>query len=290
MKVGFMIIGAMKCGTTSLAHMLALHPDISLSKPKEPQFFSNYPDWRNRLDEYHSKFPKEAKLYGEGSTNYTKYPSFRLNIWNDVYEYNKDMKFIYIVRDPIERIISHYVHLYEMGFTDYPIDEAVNRVPELINTSRYYTQIAPFIRKFGREQVHITTLDHLTNAPDETLREMFQFLGLDAIDLSHVDLRNFHYNKSYQNAKRHYKRRGKGLKYKLMKKVFPKMTTKLLDNSGRHFTSKPKLSQQSIELISNLLEADVLMLQDLLALDLSAWEHRKRLPVTAPSPSEKLSS
>src|SRR5690349_21805688 len=113
MKVNFIILGAMKCGTSSLSKILSLHPDISFSQPKEPDFFSKNNDWKNKLHEYHSLFPKKAMLYGDGSTSYTKYPAYNLSIWDDIYEYNNNMKFIYLIRNPIERTISHYVHLYQ---------------------------------------------------------------------------------------------------------------------------------------------------------------------------------
>ena len=64
MKVDFIIIGAMKCGTTSLAEILKCHPDISFSKIKEPHFFHRAKDWRKELDQYHKLFNKS-----EGKTN-----------------------------------------------------------------------------------------------------------------------------------------------------------------------------------------------------------------------------
>jgi hypothetical protein len=277
MKVGFMIVGAMKSGTSTLARMVELHPDICFSSPKEPQFFSNYDDWRHRLDQYHSYFPRSAKLYAEGSTNYTKYPGFRLNIWDDIYEYNRDMKFIYVVRDPVERVISHYSHIYESGFTDFPIDTAIRRVPELINTSRYYTQISPYVKKFGRERVHLVVFEQMVAHPEVILNEIFQFLKLDKIDLSNVDLTQFHSNKSYQGKRKHhrYKKMKNHLGYKLLRKVLPGVAAKLADNSKRHLTQKPKLSPESIDIIQNMVEADVLMLQNLFQADLSLWMQRK---------------
>lgn len=271
-----MIIGAMKCGTSSLAHMVSLHPDISFSKPKEPQFFSNYHDWRHRLDQYHSHFTKSAKLYGEGSTNYTKYPDFRWNIWDDIYEYNKNMKFIYVVRDPVERIISHYSHIYETGFTDDPIDVALRRIPGLINTTRYYTQISPYIKKFGREQVHIVLFDQMIKQPTTVLNDIFHFLGLETIDITESDLGKIHVNKSYRGTRKHhkYKKLKNHLGYKLLRKLLPGLAARIADNSKRHLKQKPKLSLESIELVQNLVEADILMLQSLVDADLSSWLQR----------------
>ena len=117
MKVNFLIIGAARSATTSLSSILASHQSISFSKPKEPQFFSKE-NWRDSIGAYHKLFKKkEGVLYGEGSTNYTKAPFFNKNIYSDILEYNPDMKFIYMVRHPLERIKSHYKFALERGYT-----------------------------------------------------------------------------------------------------------------------------------------------------------------------------
>ena len=93
-KVNFMLIGAMKCGTSTLAQILKNHPDIGFCKKKEPQFFSKTKSWKANIDEYHSLFNfKEDKIFGEASTTYTRYPFLNLALWNNIYEYNSKMKF-----------------------------------------------------------------------------------------------------------------------------------------------------------------------------------------------------
>lgn len=113
MKVDLMIIGAQKCGTTTLYDILNLHPSLRGCRYKEPEFFSISPDWKANIDSYHSLFEQgNGVLYFEGSTTYTFYPLRNLNIWDDLFEYNRKLKFIYIVRNPIERIISSYMLYY----------------------------------------------------------------------------------------------------------------------------------------------------------------------------------
>lgn len=113
MKVDFIILGAMKAGTSTLYEILKNHPEISFCKEKEPHFFSITTDWRNETEKYHKLFNKEkGKIYGEASTSYSLYPECNLNIWHDIYAYNKKMKFIYIVHNPIDRVVSHYMQYY----------------------------------------------------------------------------------------------------------------------------------------------------------------------------------
>lgn len=155
MKVDFIIIGAGKCATTTLSTILANHPEVCFSRVKEPCFFCKSRDWRKGLSEYEKLFDGDAKVCGDASTTYTCLPTFNLEIWNNIYEYNNNMKFIYMIRNPIDRIISHYMHTFQRGYTNLSIEEAIKKIPIFIDITRYYTQISPFIEKFGRQNVLI---------------------------------------------------------------------------------------------------------------------------------------
>src|SRR5690606_29604105 len=156
------------------------------------------------------------------------------------------------------------------------IDVALRRIPGLINTTRYYTQISPYIKKFGREQVHIVLFDQMIKQPTTVLNDIFHFLGLETIDITESDLGKFHVNKSYRGTRKHhkYKKLKNHLGYKLLRKLLPGLAARIADNSKRHLKQKPKLSLESIELVQNLVEADILMLQSLVDADLSSWLQR----------------
>ena len=68
------VIGAAKCGTTSLHHYLNQHPDISMSRVKEPGVFST-PHWLPGFESYDGLFDCEAPHRGESSTSYSRYPA-----------------------------------------------------------------------------------------------------------------------------------------------------------------------------------------------------------------------
>lgn len=271
MKVDFIIPGAMKCGTTTLFKILDLHPDISFSHPKEPQFFSNTPDWKTHIDEYHACFKKPGKIYGEGSTNYTKYPLFNLNIWEDIYAYNPDMKFIYLVRNPLHRLISHYVHSVERGYLSESLDQAIISDPRLLNGSRYFSQINPFIRQFGRDNVYIMLFDDLIANPEAATIPIWPFLDIAPLDYRSINLDDIHANKSYSQSKKDHRYDTPPLWLKALRKVNRPLAEKIILKSTDHFDQKPEISMRSKEIVWNLLEADIRALETLLDRDLSAW-------------------
>lgn len=78
MLPNFLVIGAMKSGTTNLCHQMSLHPEIFFSEPKEPCFFSNDDRWQKGLSWYEVHFDAviTEKAIGEGSVNYSKLMEF----------------------------------------------------------------------------------------------------------------------------------------------------------------------------------------------------------------------
>lgn len=265
MKVNFLIIGAAKSATTSLSNALTMHPEVCFSNPKEPQFFSKN-DWREHLTSYHSQFTKKAKLYGEGSTNYTKYPSFNTNIHDDIFEYNPDMKLIYIMRHPIERIISHYIHSYNRGYeTSKQIDDAIMSNPHYINISRYAMQITPYIERFGRDKILLLFFDDFISKPQEVLDRTFKFLNVNPITVDKNDLDS---NKSFNRSVLHYKYdHPKTLSEKLRKVG---LIIKNYFNSD-FISSKPQISEATKAHIINSVKADISGIETLTRRDLSHW-------------------
>jgi hypothetical protein len=101
-------------------------------------FFSTSEDWKRELEEYHDRFDfGDQKVCFEKSTTYTFYTHRNLQIWDDIHEYNKDMKIVYMVRDPVDRIRSAYTHSYERGYVDVGIEEAISQRSTLMDVTRY---------------------------------------------------------------------------------------------------------------------------------------------------------
>jgi hypothetical protein len=173
------IIGGLKCGTTSIHHYLGLHPEIQMSKPKELNFFVEELNWDLGVDWYASRFDDRFKVRGESSPHYTNLPRFG-GVAERIHDHCPDARLIYMVRDPIKRILSHWVHATGAG---YETGEMVAVLSEprsaYIDRSKYWMQLQPFLRVFDREQIEVITQEELQGERDETMRRAFRFAGVD---------------------------------------------------------------------------------------------------------------
>ena len=183
MKPNLIIIGAQKCGTSSLHHYLNCHPEVSMSKQKELDFFVESLNWKKGIHWYESQFDGTAKTHGESSPSYTMYPNFT-GVPERMHNYVPDAKLIYVVRDPIDRIVSHYLHQWygkRLNETLIEIlsDPASSRSHHYINSSSYYLQLSQYLEFYDLSNIYIISLESLKDSPEVTMREIFRFLQLD---------------------------------------------------------------------------------------------------------------
>lgn len=174
------IIGAMKCATTSLHYYLGLHPDIRMSREKELNFFVRELNWSRGLEWYRANFSGEAKIYGESSPSYTNYPIFK-DVPERIASVLPEAQLIYMVRDPIERIVSHYIHECAAGREERTLAEALAD-PErshYVSRSRYFMQLERYLRYFPCAQILIVSQEELRRFRRETVKRVFRFLGVD---------------------------------------------------------------------------------------------------------------
>lgn len=177
-KPDFIIIGAMKSATTTLHDQLAAHAGIFMSTPKEPNFFSDEAEWKRGLDWYFGLFAaaREGDLCGESSTHYTKLPTHARTI-DRIAEHVPDAKFIYVMRHPIDRLISHYIHEWTQRVIDEPLSRAIDAHPELVQYGQYAMQLRPYIERFGRERVLPVFFDRLNAHSQDELERVCRFIG-----------------------------------------------------------------------------------------------------------------
>lgn len=177
---GFIIIGAMKCGTTSLFRHLGKHPEIGVSKDKETDFFLADTNLARGLGWYRAQFPIDARVLGEASPNYAKCSEFP-GVAERIRRAAPDARLIYMVRDPVERFVSQYLHHVNAGETDLPperiLESAAGR--NYLDCSRYYLQLSEYLRFFPREQIMVVCLNELRDNPVALVRRTFRFLDVD---------------------------------------------------------------------------------------------------------------
>lgn len=178
-KPDFMIIGGMKCATSTLHDQLAEQPGFFMSTPKEPNYFSDDVVFANGEDWYWGLFDQgvDAAFVGESSTHYTKFPTYPKTI-DRIMEYGLgNSKFIYVIRHPIDRLVSHYIHEWSQGVISCDIDAAIKKHSELIDYSRYYFQIKHYLERFGAEQMLLVFFERLASDPQPELERICDFLG-----------------------------------------------------------------------------------------------------------------
>ena len=177
----FLTIGAPKAGTTSLHLYLAEHPEIAMSSEKEPMCFET-PDWAERMAEYKDLFERPAAVRGESSTAYSGYP-WAPDVPDRVRSVVPDVKLIYCVRDPIERMRSHYAQNVWDKLRKASWDELMDDPEHPMNMpvwqSRYATQYERWAERFGQERILVIDQRDLATEREQTLRRVFEFLEVD---------------------------------------------------------------------------------------------------------------
>lgn len=177
----FLVIGAMKAGTTSLCSDLETHPEIFIPSVKEPHTLClNSVLQPEGLKKYAALFrgATDSQICGEGSTGYSKLPSHGGVPERAIRVLRKDLKLIYIVRDPVSRALSHHYHLYRTGGAPAGFLEAVRTIPAITDISRYSMQLEPWIERYGRDQLLVVRFEDYVQYRDQTLAEVFSFLGV----------------------------------------------------------------------------------------------------------------
>jgi Sulfotransferase domain len=175
-----LVIGAAKCGTTSLHEYLDEHPDISMSAEKELDFFVPEKRRSDSVEWYESQFDAGAPVRGESSPSYTAHP-FYPGPPARIRELIPDARMVYLVRDPIERTISHWLHRVSTHAEMPPFEEALESKQGewIVGLSRYWLQLEQYLAHFPAEQILVVDSDDLRGRRDETLERIFRFVGVD---------------------------------------------------------------------------------------------------------------
>jgi len=176
----FIVIGAMKAGTTSLYHYLREHPQIFMPKAQELDFFAVETTWRRGIDWYAEQFAGaggDEIARGEASTAYSKYPHYP-NVPERIARAIPACQLIYVVRNPVDRIVSHYRHRVAVGAERDPLERAVRENPIYLDYSRYALQIDRYLNVFPQEQLLVVESERLRVDRAATMQRIYGFLGV----------------------------------------------------------------------------------------------------------------
>lgn len=181
MLPNFLVIGAMKSASTSLCSYLEKHPEIFISDPKEPCFFSADSIYEKGIGWYESLFSeaKNCKAIGEGSVNYSKKMEFPNSSTRIKTNLGSDIKIIYIVRNPLTQIVSKWMHCIVADNEDKPFKRAVLENPHYIDTADYGLQLNEYRKFIDDKQILVLFFEDFIKEPQIELSKCYAFLGVD---------------------------------------------------------------------------------------------------------------
>lgn len=305
--VDFVIAGKPKCGTTALAHFLGNHPEICISKPKEPNFFAT--DHIKESDNYHGKkkyFPirtlkdyqrcfshcQPEQIRGEASPRYLNSKESAKNI----YEHNPEAKIIIMIRNPVDFMYSAHKQLVNACIEDEEdFQKAIELEPErkegrkipkgarypshflYTQRAKFYEEIKRYMETFPRENIFIMTNEEFNEDNETKFTEVLEFLGVNAnflpafrqVNSSKVPRFKF-LNKIFNSA----------IIRKLIFKIFGPRLYSMISTAGRAILLKDRrrksLDAQFKNKLEQLVISDVRKLGKLLGRDLvEEWELNK---------------
>ena len=282
----FFIVGAVKCGTTSLWAHLKKHPQVFLPDMKEPHFFLGPqppPEPGDEIVEEHCAGNEEA--YHQLYENAVGYPA--VGDASPSYLWEKDApqrihavapaaRIVILLRDPVVRAHSRYLMNLELGTESGSFQEALrrdsSRARRLWWTARLYVEVGLFYEQvkryfdtFGRDHVLVLFFDEFTKSPQQTLDRVTQHLGIGPLELSGAEL---------AQPFNPYRRQRFGLLYRVATRIVSReIRQKLLPASVKHWlrfnsilydTQKPPLDDESRQYLQAIFEPDIRKLEELL--------------------------
>jgi hypothetical protein len=192
MQVNFVIGGTQKGGTSALDSFLRQHPEICMPTTRKELHFFDREDEDTDYKKYHANFKPtpQHRAIGEASPIYMYWETAPYRIW----KYNPNAKWILALRNPVERAFSAWNMETKRGNENLPFEEAIEKEPErcrealplqhrvysYVDRGFYAHQVRRLFNIFGKDNVLVLLSEELRNDHEQTLRRVFQFLGVDS--------------------------------------------------------------------------------------------------------------
>jgi hypothetical protein len=200
----FYILGAAKCGTTSLYHYLSVHPSIYMSDNKEPHYFDNHDVFNRGVEAYindnYSRHTNEVS--GEATPTYFSNSDVVIPRMKALYgDEFLNLKFIVIVRDPVDRCWSHYLHMKRIGNEFLSFREAIkqehSRLKEeplrwvgYFEDGLYGKHLSLWLQHVQENALLVISSRELGEAPAIVMNRIHKFLGVESIENKDASIRH----------------------------------------------------------------------------------------------------
>lgn len=275
----FFIVGTPKSGTTSLFHYLQEHPEVFLPELKEPHFFS-CPEVKNTYyktkivdskEEYLDLYQETEsyKAVGDLSSSYL----FNKETPKRIHQFNPYAKIIIVLRNPVERALSHYLMDVNLGYINVSLSKVINNkdtfkqhYQEYIELGFYEQQIRAYTKQFPDSQIKVVLSDTLYANTAETLKDIYSFINVSTTFIT--DFETVH--NSYTVP------RFKALKSLVQSDGLKKMIPSGLKSGLKSLIYKTNAEKPKLEVEKNLLreiyKKSIVETETLINQDLSSWK------------------
>jgi Sulfotransferase domain len=206
LQVDFIGIGAPKCGTTWLFYALGQHPDICLSEPKEPRYFSRVDYWAPSSpdkDESPAVYHRDSKDIAWYARHYKHCPPHSTKgEFSTDYMYNEqapcrihqnfpNVKLLVCVRNPADWAYSWYIARRDFYSTTTlkTFEAQLDQDPGFLYVGYYAKYLKRYLKYFSKNQIKIILLENVIQDPKQTIRDLLEFVGVNPeieVDLSSV--------------------------------------------------------------------------------------------------------
>tara|TARA_S200000501_G_scaffold40033_1_gene32655 strand:- start:3616 stop:4539 length:924 start_codon:yes stop_codon:yes gene_type:complete len=297
LKPNFFIPGAAKSGTTTLHDILNTHHEISMSSVKEPGYWKNknFNEFgRTEILNYQNLFDNTKKFKGESSTAYMYFDRFLNNVTNN---YEIPPKFIFILRNPIDRYISHVNWMKGLGLEKNKLEEIINvraefNFKEYYDYPKYYYEfglyfrwIKRFLNDFGKENIKIITFERLLKNKLSTVNECFDFIGVSPLnEIKEIKSNKtkeivfptaYHFIRKSISGKTKYTKIGKYFLPKKIRRIIKGLIKIVIKNWISIESKKEKVSNRHRRILKEKYYEDVIALKNELNYDFPEWEDFK---------------
>jgi hypothetical protein len=269
----FAVIGAMKAGTTTLYRYLLEHPQVGMSRMKETDYFIRNKNFDLGEDWYRSQFTPGFEIYGEVSPNYTMRDVF-LDVPETLSQAAPDARLIFLARDPVDRLVSHYHHVWLLGHIDARPEELLGSEhwPKIVAASSYHRQLQPYLEHFDREQLLILDFDDLRRKPQAVFDRVCDHIGAARMPVPDIGAQNE--GESLARMPRSVQRLWQS---KAMRRLDPLISRGARDMARKVFShgpkrSAPKLTPKILKAATEALREDARAFRKLSGLPFNSWK------------------
>lgn len=289
LKINFIGIGAEKAGTTWVADCLREHPEIFIPQKKEIFFFNEYdPHFLNvknfryerGIDWYTNQFKDNNLIRGEFSPTYL----YCQMAAKRIHRHFPGIKLIIILRDPVRRAYSQYIHDVRLGvIKNISFPMALRKYPNYVEKGLYYKHLRSYLDKFPKENMLILFNEDIAKKPTQEIKKIYRFVEVKDIGFIPDSLKERKNTASqarfsiinYTMLQTEYFLRRKNLSTLLS--IFDDVGIRKFALNLREINSKPiskymKIDAESKMLLKKTFVSDIEKLEKLLKKDLTQWK------------------